>query len=73
MFPQKVKVAVSISGDYAAWHEAQIEMLWDFTNNKQLGEEQVNELLEIGHDGEYSDCQEMDAILFENKYYLHII
>ncbi len=72
---QKVNVAVRVSGDYAAWHELSISLLWDYTNDKKLGynsKEEVDEKLEIGHDGEYSDCEMKSAVLVDGEYYIKL-
>jgi len=72
---QKVEVAVRMSGDYAAFHEISIRKLWDYTNDVKLcfdDKEEVEEALEEGHDGEYSDTQMVSGVLVDGKYYLDI-
>jgi len=34
---EKVKVYVKISGDYCAFHEMMFSVIYDVTNNKQIG------------------------------------
>jgi hypothetical protein len=72
---QEVRLAVRISGYYAAWHEISHRILWDYTNDKGTGsysKEEAEEALEEGHDGEDSDCQMMDGILYKGKYYINL-
>ncbi len=72
---QEVDLAVQISGDYAAWHELSISLLWDFTNDKKLSfksKEEVENLLEEGHDGEYSDTEMKKGVLVDGKYYIKV-
>lgn len=72
MEAQEVQVAVRVSGDYAAWHELSITLMYDYTNDKRINDskEEADEALEEGHDGEYSDCQMMDAIFLNGVYYV---
>ena len=76
MEAQKVELAVRISGDYAAWHEISITILWDYTNDKKVdgyySKEEVKKLLRKGHDGEYSDCEMKSGVLVGGKYYLSV-
>lgn len=72
---QEVEVAVTMSGYYAAFHEISINKLWDYTNDIQLSfdsKEEVEEALDTGHDGEYSDTQMVSGILYNGKYYLDL-
>ena len=72
---QEVELAVRISGDYAAWHEISHTIMWDYTNDIKTGyssKEETEKALEEGHDGEYSDCQMMDGILYKGKYYVKL-
>lgn len=72
---QRVEVAVRISGDYCAFHEASIYVLYDYTNDKSIGyntKEDVEELLEEGHDGDYSDTQMFSGVLVNGKYYVSL-
>jgi len=75
LIAQEVEVAVQISGDYCAFHEASISVLYDYTNDKQVGyetKEEVGELLEEGHDGDYSDTQMFGAVLVNGEYYVSL-
>ncbi len=69
---QKVKVALEISGDYVAFDEIMASVLYDYTNNKLISInysfEEIEELLEEEYE-DYSDCQKVDAILIDGKYY----
>ena len=69
---QEVELAVSISGDYAAWHELSISFEYDFTNDIELGssKEEAEALLERGHDVDYSDCEMKSGILYNGCYYI---
>jgi len=72
---QEVKLAVRISGDYAAWHEISHNIMWDYTNDIKTGlysKEEAEDALEEGHDQGYSDCQMMDGILYKGKYYVKL-
>ncbi len=69
---QEVELAVRVSGYYAAFHELTIKIMYDYTNAKRVNDdkEDAEEALEIGHDGEYSDCQIKDGVLIDGVYYL---
>lgn len=70
---QKVKLAVQISGDYVAWHEISISLLWDYTNDKKLGYDSKEEVDEkVDEDGEYSDCEIREGVLVNGKYYIQV-
>lgn len=71
---QEVRLAVRISGDYAAWHEISHTIMWDYTNDQEIGyysKEEVEEALKEGHDQD-SDSQMMDGILYKGKYYINL-
>lgn len=76
MKAQKVKVAVMMSGSYAAFHEIDIDVMYDYTNkihvNSMYTMEEIDDMLEQGHDGDYTDTQIIDGYLIKGKYYLDL-
>lgn len=73
---QEVEVAVQISGDYCAFHETVISVIYDFTNDVKVGygdetKEDIESLLEEGHDGDYKDTEMFNALLIDGEYYLN--
>lgn len=66
---QKVKVYVSISGDYCAFHEVTFYVEYDITNNKQLGSYSLKKLEKWKYN-QYEDIQKRDAYLIDGKYYV---
>jgi hypothetical protein len=69
---QKVKVIVSICGDYCAFHEMSFYIYYDITNDIQLDDyslEDLNEDMERGYNG-YSDLEIRDAYLIDGEYYV---
>ena len=73
---QKVKVAVKISGAYAAFHEIDVNVMYDYTNDILIDtfmtKEEIDERVEEGHDGDYSDADILTAYLINGKYYLNL-
>jgi len=70
---QEVEVAVQIAGDYVAFHEMGTSILYDYTNKKLIDGnslEEVEELVEEGHDRDYSDTEIQSALLINGTYYL---
>jgi len=68
---QKVEVWVSISGDYCAFHEMEFYIVYDITNNKQLGDMSLEELELLDFDTlEYEDFEIREAYLIDDKYYV---
>jgi hypothetical protein len=65
---QKVKVYVSISGDYCAFHEISFRVLFDITNNIQLGYKTLEEL--ENWESEYTDVEIRNAIEVDGVYYV---
>lgn len=71
---QEVKVLLTMSGDYAAFHEISFRKEYDLTNNLEFNRsgitsrEEVEAKVEKESDG-HSDSEIVDAILFEGKYY----
>lgn len=68
---EKVKVYLMISGDYCAFHEMSFRVVYDVTNNIQLGDYTITELRRWNFE-EYSDVQLFDAIKEGGKYYINI-
>ena len=65
---QKVKVYVSISGDYCAFHEMYFSVKFDITNNIQLGDFTLEEL--ENWEDEYTDVEIRNAIIVDDVYYV---
>jgi len=70
---QKVKVYVMISGDYCAFHEMGIDVVYDITNDKKVGYggDSLEKLKNWEGDG-YSDVTIFDAIKIGNDYYVKL-
>lgn len=68
---QEVKIWVSMGGDYAAWHEINLCVEYDVTNNIQFGDMSLKEL-EAWDSSKYehSDYELQDGVLHNGKYYL---
>ena len=72
---QEVEVAVQISGDYVAFHEMDISIVYDYTNKKSIDGtsfEEVEALVAEGHDCDYSDTEKQSALLIDGNYYLAV-
>lgn len=70
---QKVDVYVMVSGDYCAFHELSLTVVYDITNDINLGDNTEEELSSWDyHDdgGGYSDVTSTTAIKIGDKYYL---
>jgi len=65
---QKVKVYVSISGDYCAFCEMYFSVLFDKTNNIQLSDYTLEEL--ENWESEYTDVEIRNAIEVDGVYYV---
>lgn len=67
---QKVKIIVMISGDYVAFHEISLNVVYDVTNDIQLDDWTLEELNNWKTDGR-RDVREFDGFKDENgKYYM---
>lgn len=69
---QKVRVILSMCGDYCAFHECNVYVSYDVTNDIQLEDETLEEIKDImsnNDGGEYCDYQECDAIKIGETYY----
>lgn len=72
---QKVSVVVQSAGDYCAWHEMSLSVMYDLTNEKYVSGDSDNtpeEMLEQGDSGDYCFYQEMNAILHNGSYYIMV-
>jgi hypothetical protein len=69
---EKVDVYVEVSGDYCAFHELSLSVVYDITNNIQLGDETLEELENWDFDGDYCDYEIFKAIKDGNDYYVLI-
>ena len=72
---QKVKVVVSVSGSYCAFHEISFDICYDITNDIQLDDyslEELQEKVNSDWDCEYSDYEIRNAIYdsLNKKYYV---
>jgi hypothetical protein len=71
---KKVKVWVGIDGDYCAFHETTIRVVYDITNDISLDDYMSLEELEAWDqdEHEYGDYEIFDAILDNGKYYINL-
>jgi len=70
---QKVKVYLSIYGDYTAFHEISVVVEYDITNKKQIGDMTLEECENFNSDdSDYGDTELHDAILIDGRYYYSI-
>lgn len=70
---QKVNVYVQISGDYCAFHEASLYVVYDITNNVSVDSDMTLEELENWEfEGDYSDYEIYEAILVDGEYYVKL-
>ena len=67
---QEVKVWLLIRGDYCAWHAVAIHVVFDITNNIQLGGKSLKELEDWCENDSISDYKLTTAILHKGKYYI---
>ena len=67
---QEVRVWVSVSGDYCAFHEMGFSVEFDITNNIQLGDMTLEELENFKFEGDYSDYETRSGYLIDGKYYV---
>lgn len=65
---QRVKLWVSLSGDYCAFHETDMDVEFDITNNIQLGNTTVEEM--ENNEGDYTDYSICSGILYEGEYFI---
>ena len=67
---QKVRVILSMCGDYCAFHECDVSVVYDVTNDIQLEDETLEEIKErMDKTRGYCDYQECDAIKVGDTYY----
>lgn len=70
---QEVEVYIGIMGDYCAFHEIGLYVVYDVTNNKPLnGFEETLEELDNHEFEEYRDYEKRDAVLIDGKYYVKL-
>jgi hypothetical protein len=72
---QEVQVYVMISGDYCAFHEMSIRVVYDITNDKPIGfndyDKEKLENWDFNDDGgDYSDVESRSAIKIGDTYYI---
>ena len=75
---EKVEVYVKMSGDYCAFHEASVSVVYDITNKKHVGWGDEEDLetypkWDYNNDGDgYSDVTKASAIIVDGKYFIDI-
>lgn len=71
---QEVQVYVKMCGDYCAFHEADLTVVYDVTNDIQLQKYNGKSLeeLEAFEFDEYCDYQLFNAIKVDNDYYVKL-
>lgn len=72
---QEVSVYVEMCGDYCAFHEARLKVVYDITNDIQLDEyngKTLEELEEFEYEGDSPDYQVFDAIKIGSIYYVDL-
>jgi hypothetical protein len=70
---QKVQVVVKASGDYVAFHEMGIWVVFDITNNIQMDDYTLEQLQNWEYKGSgYSDVTFCEAYLIGSKYYIDL-
>lgn len=67
---QEVSVWVSVYGDYCAFHEMGISVVYDITNDIQMEEMSLEELEEFEFEGDYSDYEVRSALKVGDDYYI---
>lgn len=75
---QIVKVALEISGCYCAWHEATVGVIYDFTNDKYVGDayyskQEIEDIIQGREEIENYDIEEKEALYdsVNYAYYVH--
>lgn len=70
---QEVEVYVEVSGDYCAFHEMDFSVVYDITNDKSLGcnDMTLDELRNWNYDADYNDYQQRSAVLIDGRYFVH--
>lgn len=69
---EKVEVYVKISGDYCAFHEAGLSVVYDITNNIQLDDMSLEDLENWEYDANYCDYEVFNALKDGDKYYVQL-
>jgi hypothetical protein len=70
---QKVRVYVMLSGDYCAFHEVSLQVVYDITNNHKVGYGHYSKKkLENWEYTDYSDVKEYSALKIGDRYYVEI-
>lgn len=67
---QEVSVWVCVYGDYCAFHEMGISVVYDITNDIQLDDMSLEELNEFEFEGDYSDYEVRSALKVGDEYYI---
>lgn len=74
---EQVEVYVMISGDYCAFHEMSMRVVYDITNDCPVGfsnyDEEKLENWDYNNDGGgYSDVEQRSAIKIGDKYFISV-
>ena len=68
---EKVRLIVSISGCYCAFHEMSFNIEYDLTNNEIIGDYDLDELRkQMREKFEHTDFEERDAVIVDGVYYI---
>jgi hypothetical protein len=71
---EKVRVYVMLSGDYCAFHEVSLHVVYDITNDHPVGSvgygDYTKKQLDKWKYTDYSDVQEFSALKVGKKYYV---
>jgi hypothetical protein len=70
-YTEWVNAYVMVSGDYCAFHEMSLQVLYDVTNGIQLGDYDL-EQLQNWKRGDYSDVELQRVLKVDGRYYLPI-
>ena len=70
---QKVDLCMEISGAYTSFEEMRFSIIYDITNDIQLGNYSLKEIAEYEPDGDgYHDIQNVSGYKKDNKYFIDV-
>ena len=71
---KEVKVYARMHGDYSAWHEVTMKVVYDITNSIKLDKYTLEECKAEADNpqDEYGDIDEMKALLIDGEYYIKL-
>lgn len=67
---QEVQVYICVYGDYCAFHEMDISIVYDITNDIQLDDLSLEELENFEYEANSVDYEEFSAIKIGDDYYI---